>query len=232
MAPKFHNPFSPYIMETSVPKKFVDIVNRSGDDILSTPEKCAQFDWSHKLVDKIHYDDGAHSTRTTRKKEIQIPIANKEEKDYFFGVLQRECLNYLLHAREIGKANNWKRMAGQVTPTIKNIRISQSWLVSYHAGEFNSWHHHAGDLSAAIYLKIPEGMMKNTVTTSLGPRHAAGGMIEFCFGDYQDFRCDNLKFVPRSGKMFVWPSWLKHFVYPFTGEGERRMMALNAHMVV
>ncbi|NMJ87694.1 MAG: hypothetical protein EX285_07655, partial [Thaumarchaeota archaeon] len=26
------------------------------------------------------------------------------------------------------------------------------------------------------------------------------------------------------------PSWLRHFVYPFTSEGERRSMSFNAHM--
>ena len=28
---KFHEPFSPTIMETEAPKKFIDIVNKDGD---------------------------------------------------------------------------------------------------------------------------------------------------------------------------------------------------------
>ena len=31
---KFHEPFSPVILETTVPKRFVDIVNDVADDVL------------------------------------------------------------------------------------------------------------------------------------------------------------------------------------------------------
>ena len=34
--PKFHEPFSPAIMETEVPKQFVDIVNKIADEVLYT----------------------------------------------------------------------------------------------------------------------------------------------------------------------------------------------------
>ena len=33
MTPKFHEIFSPTIMETEVPKKFIDIVNKVGDNV-------------------------------------------------------------------------------------------------------------------------------------------------------------------------------------------------------
>ena len=42
-----------------------------------------------------------------------------------------------------------------------------------------------------------------------------------------------LKFVtekylkPKEGEMWIFPNWLKHQVYPFFGEGERRSMAMN-----
>ena len=34
MTPKFHEPFSPSILETTVPQRFVDIVNDVADDVL------------------------------------------------------------------------------------------------------------------------------------------------------------------------------------------------------
>ena len=71
MSPKFHNPFSPMIMESKVPDRFIEIINRVGDDVLSDDNKSAQWDWSHKLVGKVH-------------KEVQIPISNKEEKEFLF----------------------------------------------------------------------------------------------------------------------------------------------------
>ena len=62
--------------------------------------------------------------------------------------------------------------------------------------------------------------------------YPAKGLIEFCYGDAQEFRSDNLKFKPQTGKFLVFPAWLKHFVYPYTAEGERRSMSFNAHMLV
>ena len=72
---KFHIPFSPTIMETEVPKRFLDIVNEIGDEVLSDDKKSAQFDWSNHLVGKVH-------------KEVQIPIVNKEDGDYCKSILK------------------------------------------------------------------------------------------------------------------------------------------------
>ena len=49
MDPKWHESFSPVILETTVPQKFVDLINKAGDEVLSDEEKSAKWDWSHKL---------------------------------------------------------------------------------------------------------------------------------------------------------------------------------------
>ena len=67
--PKFHKPFSPTIMESEVPKRFVDIINNCVDPILADDKKSIQWDWSHKLVGKVH-------------KEVQIPISNERDIMY------------------------------------------------------------------------------------------------------------------------------------------------------
>ena len=66
---KYHEPFSPAILETTVPRKFVDIINRIGDEVLSDDVKSAKWDWSHKLVGKV-------------SKEIQIPVTDKDDKEF------------------------------------------------------------------------------------------------------------------------------------------------------
>tara|TARA_B100001564_G_scaffold315781_1_gene290713 strand:+ start:1880 stop:2503 length:624 start_codon:yes stop_codon:yes gene_type:complete len=205
-------------MESQVPDRFVEIINRTGDDVLSDDNKSAQWDWSHKLVGKVH-------------KEVQIPISDKEEKEFLFNVMKQGCLDYLVHLREINKANGWRRMAGDAVPTLDNIHLTQSWIVSQYAGEFNPWHHHTGDFSAVIYLKLPNGMNEE-IAKDFEDHYPASGLIEFCYGDAQDFRSDNIKFMPEVGKLLIFPSWLKHFVYPFQCDGERRSMSFNAHMVV
>ena len=51
------------------------------------------------------------------------------------------------------------------------------------------------------------------------------------FGEKQTLRSDTLTFRPEVGKMLIFPSWLKHSVYPFDVDGERRSMSFNAYYV-
>ena len=74
--------------------------------------------------------------------------------------------------------------------------------------------------------------MNEEIENEWKDHYPASGLIEFMFGENQGFRSDNLKFKPEVGKLLMFPSWLKHFVYPFTSEGERRSMSFNAHMYV
>ena len=53
MTPKFHRPFSPTIMESTVPDKFVEIVNDTADKVLGSETASVEWDWSHKLVGKV-----------------------------------------------------------------------------------------------------------------------------------------------------------------------------------
>ena len=62
--------------------------------------------------------------------------------------------------------------------------------------------------------------------------YPASGLIEFMYGEKADFRSDNLKFKPEVGTMLVFPSWLKHSVYPFYVDGERRSMSFNAYHIL
>jgi len=71
MTQKFHEPFSPTILETTVSDRFVDIVNAVADDVLSSDEKSKKWDWSHKLVGKVN-------------KEILIPVTDPDDKKFLF----------------------------------------------------------------------------------------------------------------------------------------------------
>ena len=218
MTPKFHRPFYPTIMESTVPDKFVEIVNDTADKVLSSETASVEWDWSHKLVGKVH-------------KEIQIPVRNKEHRELLFTTMKSACVDYLKESIKNNTAYGWKKIAGDAVPTMDNIHMAHSWVVSQYAGEYNPWHHHNGDFSAVIYLKLPPKMHEE-IEEDWKDHYPANGLIEFMFGENQGFRSDNLKFKPEVGKLLMFPSWLKHFVYPFKSEGERRSMSFNAHMFV
>ena len=218
MTPKFHKPFSPMIMESTVPDKFVEIVNDTADKVLGSETASVEWDWSHKLVGKVH-------------KEVQIPVRNKEHRELLFTTMRGACVDYLKESIKNNTAYGWKKIAGDAVPTINNIHMAHSWVVSQYAGEYNPWHHHSGDFSSVIYLKLPP-KMNEEIKEDWKDHYPANGLIEFMFGENQGFRSDNLKFKPKVGKLLMFPSWLRHFVYPFKSEGERRSMSFNAHMFV
>ena len=218
MTPKFHRPFSPMIMESSVPDKFIEIVNDTADKVLGSEAASVEWDWSHKLVGKVH-------------KEVQIPVRNKEHRELLFTTMRGACVDYLKESIKNNTAYGWKKIAGDAVPTMDNIHMAHSWVVSQYAGEYNPWHHHSGDFSSVIYLKLPP-KMNEEIKEDWKDHYPANGLIEFMFGENQGFRSDNLKFKPKVGKLLMFPSWLRHFVYPFKSEGERRSMSFNAHMFV
>ena len=216
---KFHEVFSPTILETQVPNRFVDIINKVGDNVLSNSMSIAKWDWSHKLVGKV-------------SSEVQIPISDRDEKEFLFKIMREKCLEYLNYIISKNRAYLWYKMAGRDTkPTIDNIHLVHSWIVSQYAGEYNPYHHHGGDISAVVYLKIPDGM-EEELKKEYEDHYPSNGLIEFMYGENQDMRSDNIKFKPEVGTILLFPSYLKHFVYPFYCDGERRSMSFNAHMKV
>ena len=219
MTQKFHEIFSPTIMETDVSQRFIDIVNKSADTVLSDEKQSIQWDWSHKLVGKVH-------------KEVRIPITTKEDGAYCMKVMKDACVKYLKHLRKTNRDYEWTRIAGiEKPPTTENIHLSQSWIVSQYKNEYNPWHTHSGNFSSVIYLKIPDDM-EDHFRNEKRDHYPASGLIDFKFGEKQDMRTDTFLFHPKLRKMLLFPSWLNHTVYPFYCEGERRSMSFNASFFV
>ena len=210
--------FSPTIMQLEVPEKFVSIVNELGDAVLSDNVLSAKFDFSHGLVGKV-------------SKEVKIPAYDKDDTKFLGDTIKNGCLQYLNYMTEKKRAYGWDKISKDIIPTIENIRLDQSWIVSQYQGEYNPWHTHSGNFSGVIYLKIPKGM-NEVYEKEFKDHYPASGLIEFMYGEKSDFRSDNLKFIPEVGMMLIFPSWLKHSVYPFHCDGERRSMSFNAYYTV
>ena len=220
---KFLEPFSASILERQVPDRFIEIVNGIGDEVLSDDTTSAEWDFSENLVGKV-------------SKEVQIPLTNKEERKYTLDFMKESCLLYLQQMIEKNRSYEWNKMTGLGTPanlypSIDNIHIAQCWLVSQYKNEYNPWHKHSGNFSSVMYLKIPEGM-NAFMDKEYNDHYPASGLIQFMYGEAQDFRSDTLMCKPEVGKMFLFPSWLRHSVYPFYCEGERRSLSFNAYYKV
>ena len=196
-----YQPFGPSILKVKMPQPYVNLLNTEADTILYDENLSKKYDWSHNLAGNV-------------KKEIAIDPSKIKGFPEFLVTMSDQYLTKVLP--------EW------TTDAKVSFRV---WVVSQYAGDFNPAHHHSGDFSGVIYLKLPPKMHDEIVEDSKD-HYPASGLIEFMFGENQEFRSDNLKFKPEVGKLLVFPSWLKHFVYPFTCEGERRSMSFNAHMYV
>ena len=109
--------FSPTIMQLEVSEKFVSVVNELGDAVLSDDVLSAKFDFSHGLVGKV-------------SKEVKIPAYDPDDTKYLSDVIKNGCLQYLNYALEKGRAYGWYKLGIDSDPTISNIRLDQSWILS------------------------------------------------------------------------------------------------------
>jgi uncharacterized protein (TIGR02466 family) len=104
------------------------------------------------------------------------------------------------------------------------VKMEKAWVNYMKEGEFNPPHVHIGDLSCVLYLQIPKDMNKNKnyVATSEAP-----GSIQFIYGENLKNNLSSQTFFPETGDLFIFPAWLRHYVFPFKSDEERISLSAN-----
>tara|TARA_B110000196_G_scaffold247480_1_gene216492 strand:- start:1502 stop:2158 length:657 start_codon:yes stop_codon:yes gene_type:complete len=108
--------------------------------------------------------------------------------------------------------------------------LIDSWANVNRNGDYNIVHTHPNCMYSGVYYVTP-GQPDSTVPHGgllelLDPREAANFIqVPNTVLDARNFY-DN---VP--GRMLLWPSWVKHMVHPFVGEGERISIAFNVNVI-
>ena len=103
--------------------------------------------------------------------------------------------------------------------------LEKLWVNFQGPNEFNPPHSHGGALSFVIFLKVPTQLRaenKNYKGLSAGP-----GGITFIYGDTEDRCISNHSVFPEEGDMYIFPAWLKHWVYPFKTDCTRISVSGN-----
>ena len=115
------------------------------------------------------------------------------------------------------------------------------WTVHSYEGDYNPLHDHDVSydqkcmaFSIILYCLVPPQIAKLGDSTKL---HSNGGATDGCtyFNWGTNTGADHLVLkpktdryvVPEEGKFLIFPSWLKHSVGPFFGDGERRTLSAN-----
>ena len=118
---------------------------------------------------------------------------------------------------------------------IENIEILKSWFNDQKDNEYNPLHNHAGYFSGVLYLKIPEYLPSrksrndNREKSSIFVQN--DGSIVFVQDESNEVMTDSsIAISPKVGDIFLFPSTLRHQVYPFRtadGKGIRRSLSFN-----
>ena len=173
----------------------------------------AEKEFVDKLLNEAKGSQDSYGDRLAGhlKKEVKLNALNyKEYFDKMFTVYD--------HALQ-----GWNRKEG-----FSQYVVSDLWCNFQKANEFNPPHDHTGTLSFVIYLKVPEMLRKECEDHQKGKTSAGPGCISFFLADSD--RKNSItqnSFLPMTGDCFIFPAWLKHWVYPFRSDCTRISVSGN-----
>ena len=139
-----------------------------------------------------------------------------------------------------------KEYMTKVTGMKSETSMETMWSVHSYEGDYNPVHDHGTrtpiGLSCILYLKVPPQIEKlgNPSEEFEGLNNSSGAVDGFTYlswgvhgmRDINMLRPITEEYIkPTVGTMLLFPSWLRHGVMPFFGEGERRTFSANMNVV-
>jgi len=101
-----------------------------------------------------------------------------------------------------------------------NFNLGEGPWVNFSAmHEFNPMHNHHGIISAVAFLDIPEELEKERETN--GFEFKTAGCLDIIHNS------QHAVIHPKTGNMYLFPSYLWHLVYPYHSDVERISMSFN-----
>ena len=160
---------------------------------------------------KASKEDASHTLAGVLDKEVYF-----RDKDKFKNFFEP---SFSLYNYAYG---NWKKHA---TKNPSKYFLEKLWCNFQRPGDFNPPHSHGGALSFVIFLQIPEGL-KDENKAFKGQSAGPGGLT-FLHGDADQYAIDSHSFFPEERDMFIFPAWVKHWVYPYQSDCTRISVSGN-----
>ena len=101
------------------------------------------------------------------------------------------------------------------------------WINYQLPGDFQPYHGHTGLLSGVIYINVPDVIAKEN--SSKESNNPTAGKIAFISGNEFYVTSSEYNHQPVTGEILIFPSCLKHQVYPFKSDVERVSMSFNVY---
>ena len=217
---KMHELPQVILMEAQLPMPMIDDLNSYLDNLMVSEDR---EDHSKNLVGQIQSGQ-------------QLTMNAEDEKVIrFTQTINQLGMEYIKHfVRRIGSS--------KLFPDNMQVGVDEMWSVHSYEGDYNPIHDHSvpslTGLAATTWTKVPEQITKQKSPNDgeynlFGASGNSDGFLAFNYGKTSSLDNPMLKppttctIQPEVGKLFIFPIWLQHMVYPFKGEGERRTIAAN-----
>lgn len=183
-----------------------------------------EFSQIYNLAELLHnrpdFNDASNPLSSIRGgQQIQVyPNQLNIDVTWLVKFLETMCQGYM----ELVTAQSGTEDLKLCKPVVTSI-----WTVRQHAGDYQEMHSHpGGNLSGNVYIGVPD------VKEGSSP---SDGKIAFCMPQTRDvskfIMNDNWSFNPQAGSIVLFPSHLRHTVYPWKGTGHRTVVSFDARLV-
>ena len=110
-----------------------------------------------------------------------------------------------------------------------DFTLDSLWINYMSPGDFNPIHNHDKDLSFVLFLNSPEEIkIENLeVRKKIKGKDAGPGCLVFLYGEKVEGFISQPAIIPETGELFIFPSRLRHVVYPFKSNVQRITIAGN-----
>ena len=215
-------PFGPPIGYAKLPKEMVNDLNEGCDKIVNDKELVKSADHSHALVGQV-------------EQEIKIPVDIINKWGNWFGAQVRNYMTGYFNQLYIPEQNI---IGAPIEQTLENINriqtgVLSAWYVRSFAGDYNPVHTHTNcELTCVGFLKVPDLSKERTKSgsNSLNKNYSPAGHLEILSSigvTPSSFENDRIGFKPKVGNWYLFPANIRHSVYPFKCDGERRSFSIN-----
>ena len=183
-----------------------------------------------KMPDKMIEEINEYVDKVIQDKE---KIKKLNEGDKLIGKVQQEFLMEVNFMKQIrcaeflaSNVSSWAKE--ELNKEIRNFQLIKSWVVRQFKNDYNPVHWHTGDISGVGYLKVPSYLGN---TSQPDKKTNENGKLQLIFGSPNLFSKSTFIVKPELGDFYLFPNYLMHTVYPFTGtDEERRSVSFNAQV--
>jgi hypothetical protein len=119
----------------------------------------------------------------------------------------------------------FQKFKGEVYKQKPEYMVMALWVNYMKKHEYNPPHDHSDSLSLVIFLDVPQEIIKEQkdyVGKSGGP-----GSLSFLYGEGTRQAITYQSIIPQNNDMYIFPSWLKHYVAPFYSDVTRISVSGN-----